>query len=121
MKDLYLGLISLLALGMLLVSGCSGSSEQPEEPGEEPVRETLFLDISSPFDEATVTEPAVMVTGKTLPDAVVSINGEVVTIEVGGQFTAETALEVGPNVIEIVASDFYGGETSKILTVFYIP
>ncbi|NLE08664.1 MAG: hypothetical protein GX631_05375, partial [Dehalococcoidales bacterium] len=93
MKDLYLGLISLLALGMLLVSGCSGSSEQPEESGEEPVRETLFLDISSPFDEATVTEPAVMVTGKTLPDAVVSINGEVVTIEVGGQFTAETALE----------------------------
>jgi hypothetical protein len=85
-----------------------------------PVVGGLFLDVMEPQDESTVTISPVSVSGTTIPDAVVSVNGEIVEVDNQGNFTMMVTLEEGPNIIEIVASDLEGNEVSKILAIFYI-
>jgi len=45
----------------------------------------------------------------------------VVPVEASGAFTATATLQVGPNVVEVVVSDFAGHQQSAILTAIYIP
>jgi uncharacterized protein YfaP (DUF2135 family) len=81
----------------------------------------LFLDVTEPQDETTVTVSPVRVRGTTISDAVVSVNGEIAEVDAQGKFTTMVALEDGPNIIEVVASDLEGNEASKTLVIFYIP
>jgi len=117
MKKIYTALLSVMVLALILTTGCGGSTEETAVP----THETLFLEVTKPADEATVDVPLVVVSGKTLVDAVVSINGEIAYTDYQGIFTGETELEAGPNVIEVVASDFHGNEKAEIITLFYIP
>ena len=83
------------------------------------VAEELSLEITEPADEAVFDVSRITLSGKTLPDAVVSINGAIADVDYQGIFTGEVNLDAGPNVIEVVASDFYSNEESAILTVIY--
>lgn len=87
--------------------------------GEAPAaRETLappplFLQLIEPAEETVeVAENAASVTvvGRTLPTAVVSVNGELASPDASGVFTAEVALEDEMTLIEVVASDTSGAE-----------
>jgi hypothetical protein len=82
---------------------------------------TLTLQVLSPQDEAVVNVPQVDITGLAPVGAVVSINDEILIVGADGQFSTPIALDQGPNVIEIVASDENANETSLILTVTYEP
>jgi hypothetical protein len=81
----------------------------------------LWLQILSPQDEAMVNSPQVEVVGSAPAGAVVSINEEIVLVPENGQFRAMVSLEEGLNLIEIIASDTSGNETSLLLIVTYEP
>ncbi|MFC1899196.1 hypothetical protein ACFLXP_02580 [Chloroflexota bacterium] len=103
--------ITALTLSLLLAAGCGGgSTTTPDE---------LVLEIMEPADETVVDVSRITASGNTLADAVVSINGVIADVDYQGTFTGEVNLDAGPNVIEVVASDFYGNEKSAILTVIY--
>ena len=81
----------------------------------------LFLQITQPEDESIVSTGAVAVQGSTTVDAVVSVNGAVVEVDAQGAFEAIVALEEGPNLIEVVASDLTGAQESVDIVVVYLP
>ena len=81
----------------------------------------LFLQITQPEDESIVSTGAVAVQGSTTVDAVVSVNGAVVEVDAQGAFEAIVALEEGPNLIEVVASDLTGAKESVDIVVVYLP
>lgn len=90
-------------------------------PAASPTPVPFFLEVAAPEDESVLASPSVDVKGRTVPDAVVSVNGELATVEADGSFTLSLSLEEGPNAIEVVASDFQGNEAARILTVIYVP
>lgn len=114
-------MIAILSLSLLLAVGCTGGSSTTTstQAPKSMVPEALSLVITGPADEAIVNTSRITISGKTLAEAVVSINGAIVSVDYRGIFTSEVNLDAGPNVIEVVASDFYGNEKSAILTVIY--
>ncbi|MBN1643646.1 MAG: hypothetical protein JW856_02340 [Dehalococcoidales bacterium] len=114
-------MIVLLTLSLLLAVGCTGglSTTTSTKTPTSIVPEALSLVITGPADEAIVNTSRITVSGKTIAEAVVSINGAIAIVDYQGIFTGEVNLDAGPNVIEVVASDFYGNEKSAMLTVIY--
>ena len=68
-----------------------------------------------------VNTPQVDVIGSAPAGAVISINDDILIVGADGQFKTTVALDEGPNLIEVVASDDNGNETSFILTITYEP
>jgi hypothetical protein len=68
-----------------------------------------------------VNTPQVDVTGSAPAGAVVSVNDDILLVGDNQQFKTTVSLDEGPNLIEIIASDDKGNETSLILTVIYEP
>jgi len=85
----------------------------------------LFLEITQPQDGAQVSTSTINVTGKTIPDAVVSVSVddqlEMADVDPIGDFSVTVTLEEGPNYIEAIASDQQGNEKSASIAVIYIP
>ena len=81
----------------------------------------LWLQILAPLDETVVDTPQIDVIGSAPAGAVISVNEEILIVGTNQQFTIPVSLEEGPNLIEIVASDENGNETSALLTVTYEP
>lgn len=80
----------------------------------------LTLTITSPTDQASVSQPSVEVSGSVSTDAVLTINDDIYDLP-AGSFSETVALAQGPNAIEIVASNMSGNEVDKVLTVTYQP
>jgi len=80
-----------------------------------------WLQVLSPQDEAVVTSQQVEVIGSAPPGSVVTVNDEILIANSEAQFKTRLALEEGPNLIEILASDENGNETSLLLTITYEP
>jgi len=82
----------------------------------------LSLAVTSPQDEVVVKDAAIRVVGRSSPDAVVSVNGNIVrTMDIEGNFSALVSLVEGPNLLEVIATDYRGGQASQVLTVIYTP
>ena len=85
----------------------------------------LLLEITQPIDGAQVSTSAVLVTGKTIPGAVVSVSiddtVEIANVDQNGNFSVTVNLEEGPNLIEVIASDLQGNEKSSTIAVIYVP
>jgi len=79
----------------------------------------FFLEVAAPKDESVVQESSVQVRGRTAPDAVVSVNGQPVEVDASGNFSATITLEKGPNSIEVIASDFWGAQQSRVISLIY--
>lgn len=90
-------------------------------PGQTVAPQGFFLVVSSPADETVVATSALTTKGQTSPDAVVSVNGQVATVDGDGNFTASVTLQQGPNSIDVIASDFYGNQKSMVVNVIYAP
>ena len=123
--------LSLLAMALLvLAAACSSDEPTPtapptptalatptptalatptptatQEPTPTSLPNALFLSVSTPEDESFISDVVITVRGETTPDAVISINGEPVDVDVLGQFSVVVDLIEGPNLIEVVASN----------------
>ena len=78
-----------------------------------PAPPPLFLELIEPAGETVeVAESvtSVAIVGRTLPTAVVSVNGELASPDASGVFRAEVPLEDEMTLIEVVASDASGAE-----------
>jgi hypothetical protein len=106
--------VFVILLGAGMAVGCS------KEETKEPEVLTIPLTVTQPLDETTVYTADLVVKGQTNSDAVVSVDG--ITVEVGadGKFSTTVTLEEGPNLIEVLASDFEGNEGSAVRTVIYV-
>jgi hypothetical protein len=122
----------LLTGVLLLIVACSlptptaapafPASPVPQENTPTIVRAgTLWLQVLSPLDGVVVNTPQVDVIGLAPAGTVLSINDDILIVGADGQFKTTLSLEEGPNLIEIVASDEAGNQTSLILTVVYEP
>ena len=86
-----------------------------------PFPRVLFLQIDAPQDETVVNTAQMQVKGGTLPDAVVSVNGNIVSLDERGRFATTVTLVEGPNVIGVIASDLSGNQMARSLAVIYVP
>ena len=124
-----------LMLLLALVLGALGCAEEETGPTPSatptatltptPSPTALFLEITQPADGAEVSTSPINVTGKTIPDAVVSASiddvVEIADVEQDGNFSVTVILEEGPNFIEVIASDQQGNEKSSAIAVIYVP
>ena len=59
--------------------------------------------------------------GVTSPDATVSVNGQLATVEATGEFSVAGPIPLveGPNLIEVIASDLAGGVRSQVYGIVF--
>lgn len=98
----------------------------PMPPTSTTTAAALFLRVTSPEDESTVSTSSIQVTGSTIAGAVVSVtvndNTQMADVDQSGNFQVTVLLEEGPNQIDVVASDQQGNEQSSTVTVMmYAP
>lgn len=77
----------------------------------------FYLEVTQPADNSIINVGTVEVMGRTSPGAVVSVNDEIAVADTQGTFVVTIALEEGPNIIEVIASDDEGSEARASLTV----
>lgn len=70
------------------------------------------LNVSYPPVNAIVAAEQIEITGKTDPDALVSINNQTVAVNENGTFTTKLTLAPGLNTITIVASNKFSRQTT---------
>ena len=80
---------------------------------------TFKIEVEAPRDGETTTASPLLVTGVTAPNAVVSVNDEVGFADASGRFSITVPLELGPNVLEVIASQANGEQVFAIVTVLY--
>ena len=87
----------------------------------EPQARELTLVVSLPPADRVVRETAILVSGKTAPDATVSVNGRLAVVDESGGFALAEPLAVaeGPNLIEVIASDLSGAIRTSVSSVIH--
>ena len=90
-------------------------------PAPSPTPAPLFLKILEPDDESIVDANIITIWGRTLTDAVVTVNEELVDVDSNGEFSLEVTLDEGPNVFDIVALDEDDNEVTVQLIVSFLP
>lgn len=126
MRILLLTVIALPLLACALTSPAQIQGGAPGDPAgsSEGITQTsgsLTVRLLEPQDGDTVQTEIVTVKGKAPPETVVTVNDDILVVGAEGEFESDVALEEGPNVIEIVASDLEGNEVSFIVTVTFEP
>jgi bacillopeptidase F len=116
--------VLLVVVMLVLVAACDDNNN-PSTPTStkaidtmEP-KEALTLVVNEPQNETVVDTSRITISGTTRSDAVVSINGVITDVDSQGGFIGEVNLDIGPNSLEIIASDFYGNEETAVLTIVY--
>ena len=96
-------------------------SPTPIPIGTSPTQFGLFLELQGLGENTVVRGNAIVASGQTSPDAVLSINGVIIPINDDGSFEVTLALNEGPNLLEIVSSDLSGNQESRVLWVVALP
>ena len=107
-----------LAASMTAVALAQADDGAPQADDASPP--ALFLSLASPAEqdvEVPLETAQLTIQGTTLPGAVVSIDGDLVDTDDQGNFAADTALDVGANEIEVVASDDQGNQVNTSIFV----
>lgn len=81
----------------------------------------FFLLVTQPQDQSIVSAAQIPLGGRTIPGAVVSINGVSVPVDPVGIYSTMLALEEGPNIIDVLATNVDGEVLSTIIAVIYRP
>ena len=79
----------------------------------------FLLLVTQPCNECIVSSSSLPISGRTGPNAIVSINGRSVPVDRFGYFSGTVLLEEGPNVIDVVATNDDGQTLSTVLAVIY--
>ena len=81
----------------------------------------FFLLITQPEDQSIVSQSAILLAGRTSPAAVVSVNGVSLPVDAIGIFSTTVKLDIGPNIIDVVATDADGEVLSTVIAIIYRP
>jgi len=81
----------------------------------------LSLDFEGIGNESIVRSDTVLLRGITSADAIVSVNGVILEIQPDGTFELTLALDPGPNIVDVVASDLDGSSINSSLAIISIP
>ncbi len=81
----------------------------------------LFLEITDPENNVAVSSNAILISGATLPTAVLKINSVRVTVDVRGEFVKNIPLSPGQNVVELIVEGEDGSKIRDFLIVRYDP
>ncbi|MEE8046191.1 MAG: hypothetical protein V3T49_05065, partial [Dehalococcoidia bacterium] len=81
----------------------------------------LALEFEGIGDESVVYAETVLLRGVTSADAIVSVNGVILEVQPDGTFELTLALDVGPNLVDVVASDLDGSTINYLLAIVSIP
>jgi hypothetical protein len=122
-------LLTVIALPLLACGLSTRASSQEGAPGysegstqgSTQTSGSLTVKLVEPQDGATVSTDKVTVKGEAPLETVVTDNDDILVVGADGKFESNVALQEGPNVIEIVASDVEGNEVTFIVTVTYEP
>ena len=79
----------------------------------------FLLLLTEPQNETVVNNSLLPISGRTGPNAIVSINGRSVPVDRFGYFSSSFLLDEGPNVIDVVATNDDGQTLSRVLAVIY--
>jgi hypothetical protein len=106
-------------------STVSGNSKIPLSTSETninvAVEHAITLTVTSPVDNSQVQTSTVAVTGKTVPNAEVSVNDKDIKANATGVFSVTISLDEGENPIMVVANDANGNAAEQEITITYIP
>ena len=81
----------------------------------------FLLLITEPVDQSILTSSIVRLSGRTGPEAVLSVNGVSLPVDILGIFSTEVTLEPGPNIIDVVATNNDGQIMSAVIAVIFRP
>ena len=81
----------------------------------------FLLLITEPENESVVSISRLPLSGRTGPNAIVSINGRSVPVDRFGYFSTTMLLIQGPNIIDVVATNDDGETLSEVVAVIYRP
>ena len=81
----------------------------------------LFLEITDPENNIAVSSSTVLVSGVTLPSAVLKINSVRATVDIRGEFIKNIPLALGQNVVEFIVEGQDGDKIRDFLIVRYDP
>ena len=120
---------SILLVLLITVAACGRrSTPAVQTPAPAPsiassaATSALSLAVTAPQDEVVVKDAVIRLVGRSSPDAVVSVNGNIVrSMDIEGNFSTLVSLIEGPNLLEVLATDYRGGQASQVLTVIYTP
>ena len=81
----------------------------------------FLLLVTEPEKESVVSGATLPLSGRTGPNAIVSINGKSVPVDPFGYFSVSVLLEEGPNFIDVVATSDDGRTLSEVVSVIFRP
>ncbi len=81
----------------------------------------FLLLITEPENESIVSNSRLTLSGRTGPNAIVSINGSTAPVDRYGYFSEIMTLVEGPNFIDVVATNDDGKTHSEVVAVIYRP
>jgi cytoskeletal protein RodZ len=81
------------------------------------LRQPPILILETPQPLAVTGEKRIDVSGKTDPDATLTINGRSILVRSDGSFFDQLALEAGVNKVTIIATSRFGKTTTKVVEV----
>lgn len=83
------------------------------------LRDPPPLEVDVPAENATLDRPFVEIRGRTVPNAVVTVNGRRAVVEDDGAFTMRFDVPRGPTILTIRAERRYGSSATVIRRVTY--
>ena len=134
LKKLAIAIIPLLVLALVFGAiGCkkaatpspspSPSPKLTPTPTPTPTTGALFLSVTQPQDQSVVNTASITISGRTIHGAVVSVSLNdsiyIPSVDNNGYFTISVPLDEGPNLIEVIASDYYGNQKSVNISIIY--
>ena len=81
----------------------------------------FFLLVTQPEDQSITSASQIPLGGRTIPGAVVSVNGVSVPVDSVGIYSTMLSLDEGPNIIDVLATNSDGELLSTIIAVIYRP
>ena len=81
----------------------------------------FMLAITEPKHASVVSDQIIRLSGRTGPESVVSVNGDLQSVDLTGAFSTTVLLEPGPNLFDVVATNIDGRTSSSVVAVIYRP
>lgn len=91
----------------------AAAGTQPAAAGQ------ISLAVNQPATGAVVSSAQILVAGRTVSNAEVSVNDQDTTADASGNFSVPITLDEGENTIIVVANDVSGSSTEQDLNVTY--